>query len=156
MQETGHSRLVWDWEWETNWSSHHGLQSGIADTTQVFWAAATQKGLVKNRAFPRQTYSHMHMDLRNTNIRLKHKAWDDVFLSLYHVPLLSLSGHCCFSCNAMQKQPTCWASNGDYTDSHLSNLSFAGLFETQNSNLAFNTLGTTKFEVTLRDSYRDS
>lgn len=59
-------------------------------------------------------------------------------------------------CNAMQKQPTCWASNGDYTDSHLSNLSFAGLFETRNTNLAFNTLGTTKFEVTLRDSYRDS
>jgi len=56
----------------------------------------------------------------------------------------------------MQEQPTCWASNGDYTDSHISNLSFAGLFETQSTNLAFNTSGTTKFEVTLRDSYTDS
>lgn len=60
-------------------------------------------------------------------------SWDYVFLSLYHVPLI-------------QEQPTCWASNGNDMDPHLSNLSFAGLFETQSTNLAFNTLGTTKFD----------
>lgn len=38
----------------------------------------------------------------------------------------------------------------------LSNLSFAGLFETQSTNLAFNTSGTTKFEVTPRNSYTES
>lgn len=83
---------------------------------------------------------------------------DDIFLSFYHMPLLlSLSLVTAISlCNAMQEQPTCWASNVDYTDSQLSNLSFAGLFETQSTNLAFNTSGTTKFEVTLRDSYTDS
>lgn len=31
-------------------------------------------------------------------------------------------------------------------DPHLSNLSFAGLFETQSTNLDFNTSGTTKFD----------
>lgn len=69
--------------------------------------------------------------------------------SFSHVTAISLY-------NAMQEQPPCWASNGDYTDSHLSNLSFAGLFETQSTSLAFNTSGTTKFEVTLRDNYTDS
>lgn len=71
-----------------------------------------------------------------------------LFISLFYLTALSLS-------NITQEQPTCWASNGNYTDSHLSNLSFAGLFETRSTIWAFNTLGTTKFEVSLRDGCTD-
>lgn len=134
------------WPWLTTWESQQ----------QLCLEAVMQMELVKNRAFSRQTYSHMHMDPQNINRRLKH-GWGWCFpllvpcasTSFSHVNAISL-------CNSMQEQPTCWVSNGDYTDSHLSNLSFAALFETESTNMPFNTLGTTKFEVTLRDSYTDS
>jgi len=85
-------------------------------------------------------------------------AGDDIFLCSHPEPLLLSLFHLTAISffNIMQEQPTCWAANGNYTDSHLNNLSFAGLFETLSTNQAFNTLGTTKFEVSLRDGYTDS